>query len=243
MIGYRPTGAGWRVGLALDQGIKEIQKQYPGVRCVGTVGDAKHQAEGGRSAHNPIVRAPDGMLLVLAVDLVGPLSNLTAIQQHLENLYNAGDSRQFPRGFTQMNGQGTTWDNDPHTTLHFTGGDYGHLHWNINTVRFPIQAGDYRTAMDDIRPWGIVPPPRPKPPVTTEGDLDDMAPEDRKALADDIATALVTRELGGVGFDGNVAEYLMAQRQLELDRNALIEAQNGLLTQQNNLLGQLLRKS
>lgn len=239
MPGYRPTDSNWRVAYALDQGVKEIRSLYPNVTCVGTIGDVRHQSEGGNSAHNPIVRAPDGSLLVLAVDLVGPLGDLTKIQNFLEAKYNAQDPRQYPRGFTQMNGEGTTWDSDPHTSLHFTGADYGHLHWNINTVNFPIQAGDYRPAMDSTSPWNIGTSPSP---VNSQGDLDNMAPEDSKALAEDIATAFVNRKLGGVGFDGNVAQYMMAQRQLELDRNALLKTQNDLLTQQIGLLGQLLHK-
>lgn len=239
MIGYYPTGPGWRVAHALDQGIKEIQRQFPLVHCVGTIGDARHQAEGGRSAHNPIILAPDGVRLVVAVDLIGPQIDLDKIQAILEARYNANDPRQYPRGFTQMNGEGTTWDNNPHTTLHFTGADYGHLHWNINTVNFPVRAEDYRSAMDSTSPWSIYASPSP---INTQGDLDNMTPQERKDLAADIATAIITRELGGAGFNGNVAQYLLAQRQLELDRNTLIKAQNDLLTQQNTLLGQLLRK-
>lgn len=241
MIGYVPTGPGWRVAYALDQGVKEIQKQFPQVHCVGTVGDARHQAEGGRSAHNPIILAPDGVRLVVAVDLVGPQSDLDKIQAILEARYNANDSRQYPRGFTQMNGEGTVWDNDPHTTLHYTGADYGHLHWNINTVNFPIQAGDYRSAMDSTSPWSIYASP---PPINTQGafDMADLTPQTSKMLAADIATALVSRELAGGGFNGNVAEYLEAERKLALDRNTLLNQQNQLLTQQNTLLQQLLQK-
>lgn len=232
MPGYRPTDSNWRVAYALDQGVKEIRSLYPNVTCVGTIGDVRHQSEGGNSAHNPIVRAPDGSLLVLAVDLVGPLGDLTKIQNFLEAKYNAQDPRQYPRGFTQMNGEGTTWDSDPHTSLHFTGADYGHLHWNINTTTFPVITGGYRSEMDSTSPWGFA----GTTVSNSKGEFDDMTPDEMKQLGDAIATSIVNRQLGGAGFDGNVAQEELAELAQLKRIGDLLTQQNALLAQQNALL-------
>jgi hypothetical protein len=174
MSGYNPQGAGWRICFALDAGVHEITQAFPKVTSVGVKGDDTHQQQGDLSAHNPLITAPDGTKLVLATDLVGPQADLDKIQSLIEVRYNNHDPRQWPFGFTQMNGYGTVWDNDPHTTLHYTGADYGHLHWNINTVTFPIQ-DNYRSFMDDISSWGIAeagkPASQPKPEEEEEIEL------------------------------------------------------------------------
>lgn len=172
MDGYTPSGDGWRIGYALDQGVKEVGVRFPRVTSVGVKGDDRHQAQFEYSAHNPLITAPDGTMLVLATDLVGPQEDLDAIRDLIEAKYNARDRRQFPFGFTQMNGYGTVWDDDPHTKVHFTDADYGHLHWNINTVTFPIQ-DNYRAFMDDISPWGIDVPKVVVPSVKSDYQIGD----------------------------------------------------------------------
>lgn len=167
---YASSGPGWRIAGCIDQLAKEIIVAHPDLTCVGTIGNAAHVAEGTSSDHNPFIKGPDGLGIVRAIDIAGPLATLTALQTKLNQIYNAQDDRIWEFGYTHMNGEVTVWDSNPATTLHPDAGDDGHLHVSVTQKNgnAPSSSG-YVAAIDDRRPWGIgtaaAPPAPPAPPA------------------------------------------------------------------------------
>jgi hypothetical protein len=151
------SGAGWRLAGSLIQLGHEIETAHPNLTCLGTIGNAEHQAQGTGSDHNPFIRDPQsGIGIVRAVDIGGSDAELKQLRQMLWSLYAQQDDRVYRFGY--MKGCSDNLINNwglPFGT-HVDTGDAGHLHVSITQANGnnPSASG-YVAAIDDTRSWGL----------------------------------------------------------------------------------------
>lgn len=170
MASVTTSGSGWRLAKSLIQFAHELDQFDPAWQCLGTVGDAAHQSEGGYSDHNPTMIGPDGVGIVRAIDIrFSTQAKADAVFDRVNVLYNAHDPRVFRYGYVHMDGRITTWDDDPRTTWHLLSGDEGHLHLSLTSTGWPTPPA-YVPAVDSTAAWGLLNPT----PVAQSGD-DPMA--------------------------------------------------------------------
>lgn len=170
LSGYVRSGNGWRVANEIDEMASIAAQIGGGLYCLGTKGDAAHAAEGGYSDHNAIVRGPDGLLLVRAIDFGGPMALLKQLRQAGWARYAAKDPANYYYGYQKgcddnlINGWGLPFE------THEDDGDAGHLHWSVNQSSYPSVAGGYVAAIDGRTGIGLrdligggAPAPAPTP--------------------------------------------------------------------------------
>lgn len=133
-----------------------LRPRYPTLTFLGGLGDQTHVTEGNTSAHNPITRGPDGLGLVLAIDLGVSDGNLAPLIEIRNLIYaHPNDPRMAGEGY--MSGPDDKANNWPLGTG-WNGGntDIGHLHVNVAAKYFPFQPGGYLPSMDLTTPWDFM---------------------------------------------------------------------------------------
>jgi hypothetical protein len=204
-------GGGNRLARALETLLDQLYVAYPGGQWAnspqtGTLGNLAHQAEATSSDHNPwldhTVRALDVAADVRGVDGIQDVADAPdceALFRMVNDMYGRRDPRVFPDGYAIYRRRITDWGKPGGARAHDGDPHLYHLHVSVSTN----PAG-----FDSTAAW-------PLPGGGDQSWEDDMAysnwPEaDKKELAADVATAIVNRALGGVGYPGSVAQCLKA---------------------------------
>lgn len=146
------SGSGWRLAGSLIQLGHEIEALSPNFTCLGTLGNAAHQAEGDASDHNPFVKDPHtGVGIVRAIDIGGPDAQLKSLRQLIWARYAASDPRIYSAGYAKgcsdnlINNEGLPFG------VHEDDGDAGHLHISVTRTG----TAGYVPAIDSASPWNL----------------------------------------------------------------------------------------
>lgn len=145
---WRLAGALVTLGDQLDAKAAELELER---WCLGTRGDTDHIEEAEWSEHNACVLGPDGVYLVLAIDVIEELVDALDLDAVFAQLYRDRDPRVFSKGYNHHNNRITLWGGKGETK--YLAGDVGHGHYSLTQGAYPGGRGGYLEAMDSTDPW------------------------------------------------------------------------------------------